>query len=48
MRLWACSCRHPAVSSYSSSLRSVTNTLCFQESRVGTMRPTPFPLRVGA
>jgi NADPH:quinone reductase-like Zn-dependent oxidoreductase len=36
------------VYAYSSPLRSVTNTLCFQESRVGTTRPTPFPLRVGA
>src|SRR6266481_4863421 len=27
-----------------SPLRSVTNTLSFHESKVGKMRPTPFPL----
>ena len=44
----ACACRHPAVSSHSSPLRSRITALCFQLSSVGITSPTPLPLRVGA
>ena len=40
--------RQPAVSCQFSPLMSWTMTLSVQESRVGTTRPTPLPLRVGA
>ena len=45
---FACFCRQPAVSAHNSPFKSVMTLLAPHESSVGTTRPTPLPLRVGA